>query len=217
MGTKAFALSAIVAVSLAVTGSHPANAQSYPERLIKIVVPFPAGGPSDVAARLVTQPLSSKLGQSVIMENLPGAGGRTGAKAVAQASPDGYTLLLGGTNPNAIAQSLYRNLNFEPLKDFTAVALIGELQRAGGQPLRARENAAGTGAIREGKPRQAHVRDLGRIARRALRESSMRPWRRYRGDWWATLFAGRPTRGSKGAAPLLQQAGHDRAPRERRT
>jgi len=105
MGTKAFALSAIVAVSLAVTGSHPANAQSYPERLIKIVVPFPAGGPSDVAARLVTQPLSSKLGQSVIIENLPGAGGRTGAKAVAQASPDGYTLLLGGTNPNAIAQS----------------------------------------------------------------------------------------------------------------
>ncbi len=125
MGTKALALSAIVAVSLAVTGSHPANAQSYPERLIKIVVPFPAGGPSDVAARLVTQPLSSKLGQSVIIENLPGAGGRTGAKAVAQASPDGYTLLLGGTNPNAIAQSLYRNLNFEPLKDFTAVALIG--------------------------------------------------------------------------------------------
>ena len=125
MGTKAFVLSAIVAVSLAVTGSHPANAQSYPERLIKIVVPFPAGGPSDVAARLVTQPLSSKLGQSVIIENLPGAGGRTGAKAVAQASPDGYTLLLGGTNPNAIAQSLYRNLNFEPLKDFTAVALIG--------------------------------------------------------------------------------------------
>ena len=87
MGTKAFALSAIVAVSLAVTGSHPANAQSYPERLIKIVVPFPAGGPSDVAARLVTQPLSSKLGQSVIIENLPGAGGRTGAKAVAQQAP----------------------------------------------------------------------------------------------------------------------------------
>src|SRR3982074_1013934 len=122
MGTKAFALSAIVAVSLAVTGSHPANAESHPERPIKIVVPFPAGGPSDVAARLVTQPLSSKLGQSVIIENLPGAGGRTGAKAAAQATPDGHTLLWAGPNPNAIAQSLYRNLNFEPLKDFTAVA-----------------------------------------------------------------------------------------------
>src|SRR3954467_11868933 len=125
MGTKAFALSAIVAVSLAVTGSHPANAQSYPERLIKIVVPFPAGGPSDVAARLVTQPLSSKLGQSVIIENLPGAGGRTGAKAVTQATPDGYTLLLGGTNPNAIAQSIYNSMNFEPIRDFAAVGVIG--------------------------------------------------------------------------------------------
>ena len=110
MGTKAFALYAIVAVSLAVTGSHPARLT--PERLIKIVVPFPAGGPSDVAVRLVTQPLSSKSGQSVIIENLPAAGARTGAKAVAQASPDGYTLLLGATNPNAIAaQSLDRNLN----------------------------------------------------------------------------------------------------------
>jgi tripartite-type tricarboxylate transporter receptor subunit TctC len=77
-----------------------------------------------VAARLVTQPLSSKLGQSVIIENQPGAGGRTGSKAVAQASPDGYTLLLGGTGPNAIAQSLYRNLSFEPIKDFAAVAVI---------------------------------------------------------------------------------------------
>ena len=153
MGKKAVVLSAVVAVSLVLTGSHHlANAQSYPDRLIKIVVPFPAGGPSDVAARLVTQPLSSRLGQGVIIENLPGAGGRTGAKAVAQASPDGYTLLLGGTNPNAIAQSLYRNLNFEPLKDFTAVALIGtRLQRTGGEPIRAGENAPGAGAIRKGK------------------------------------------------------------------
>jgi tripartite-type tricarboxylate transporter receptor subunit TctC len=93
--------------------------------LIKIVVPYPPAGPADVAARLVTQPMSSRLGQNVIVENQPGAGGRTGTKAVAQASPDGYTLLLGGTNPNAIIQSLFRNLGFEPVKDFAAVALIG--------------------------------------------------------------------------------------------
>ena len=67
MGKKAIVLSAVVAVSLILTGAHLANAQSYPDRLIKIVVPFPAGGPSDVAARLVTQPLSSRLGQSVII------------------------------------------------------------------------------------------------------------------------------------------------------
>ena len=102
-----------------------ASAQSFPDRLIKIVVPYPPAGPADVAARLVTTPMSSRLGQSVIVENQPGAGGRTGAKAVAQAPPDGYTLLLGGTNPNAIAQLLYRHLDFQPVKDFAAVALIG--------------------------------------------------------------------------------------------
>jgi len=113
------------ALVLALTGVEPADAQSFPERLVRIVVPYPAGGPADVAARLVAPPLSSKLGQNVVIENMPGAGGRTGAKAVAQALPDGYTLQLGGTNPNAIAQSLFRHLTFEPMKDFAAVAPIG--------------------------------------------------------------------------------------------
>jgi tripartite-type tricarboxylate transporter receptor subunit TctC len=125
MGTKAFVLAAILAVGSGLTGGRPADAQSFPDRMIKIVVPYPPGGPSDVAARLVAPPMSSKLGQSVIIENQPGAGGRTGAKAVAHASADGYTLLLGGTNPNAIAQLLYRQLDFQPVKDFAAVALIG--------------------------------------------------------------------------------------------
>lgn len=125
MLAKGIFLSVTAAISLGLAGVHPAAGQSYPVRPIKIVVPYPPGGPSDVAARLVSQPLAAKLGQSVIIENLPGAGGRTGAKAVAQASPDGYTLLLGGTNPNAIAQSIYNSLNFEPIRDFTAVGVIG--------------------------------------------------------------------------------------------
>jgi len=116
------AAAAIAAVGIA---AMSASAQSFPDRLIKIVVPYPPAGPADVAARLVTTPMSSRLGQSVIVENQPGAGGRTGAKAVAQAPPDGYTLLLGGTNPNAIAQLLYRHLDFQPVKDFVGVALIG--------------------------------------------------------------------------------------------
>jgi tripartite-type tricarboxylate transporter receptor subunit TctC len=106
------------------TGASPSAAQTFPDHVIKIVVPYPPGGPADVAARLVTQPMSSRLGQSVIIENQAGAGGRTGARAVAMSAPDGYTLQLGGTNPNAIAQSLFRNLTFEPVKDFAAVALI---------------------------------------------------------------------------------------------
>src|SRR5215475_1790751 len=123
MGTKGIFLSAVVAIAIG-PGGNLAGAQSYPDRLIKIVVPYPPAGPADVAARLVTTPMSSRLGQSVIVENQPGAGGRTGAKAVAQAPPDGYTLLLGGTNPNAIAQLLYRHLDFQPVKDFAPVALI---------------------------------------------------------------------------------------------
>ena len=125
MGAKEILGGVILAVGLVLIGADPARAQSYPDRLVKIVVPYPPGGPADVAARLVTQAMTERLGQSVIVENQPGGGGRTGAKAVAQASPDGYTLLLGGTNPNAIAQSLYRNLGFAPVKDFAAVALIG--------------------------------------------------------------------------------------------
>jgi tripartite-type tricarboxylate transporter receptor subunit TctC len=125
MLAKRIFLPVILAIGLGLAGVHPAGAQSYPSRPIKIVVPYPPGGPSDVAARLVAQPLTAKLGQAVIIENLPGAGGRSGAKAVAQASPDGYTLLLGGTNPNAIAQSIYNSLTFEPIRDFTAVGVIG--------------------------------------------------------------------------------------------
>jgi tripartite-type tricarboxylate transporter receptor subunit TctC len=123
MVAKGMFLAALAAISLAALDQ--AEAQPFPSKLIKIVVPYPPGGPSDVAARLVAQPLTANLGQSVIIENLPGAGGRTGAKAVAQANADGYTLLLGGTNPNAIAPSIYNNLTFEPIKDFTAVGVIG--------------------------------------------------------------------------------------------
>jgi tripartite-type tricarboxylate transporter receptor subunit TctC len=122
MVAKGVCLAVVAAVGFAALDQ--AQAQSFPNRLIKIVVPYPPGGPSDVAARLVAQPLAI-LGQSVIIENLAGAGGRIGAKAVAQAKADGYTLLLGGTNPNAIAPAIYTNLTFEPIKDFTAVGVIG--------------------------------------------------------------------------------------------
>jgi len=115
----------IVAVGIGLNIANPAAAQTFPDHLIRIVVPYPPAGPADVAARLIAPPLAAQLGQNVIIENQPGAGGRTGAKAVAQAHPDGYTLLLGGTNPNAIAQLLYRHLDFQPVKDFVGVALIG--------------------------------------------------------------------------------------------
>lgn len=117
-------LIALFTIALVPTASRPGHAESYPERPIKIVVPFPPGGPTDVAARLVTQALSYKLSANVVIENLAGAGGRIGAKSVADANRDGYTLLLGGTNVNAIIGALYKNLGFDPLGSFAPIAAI---------------------------------------------------------------------------------------------
>jgi tripartite-type tricarboxylate transporter receptor subunit TctC len=117
-------LAALLAVILAAASIQASHAEGYPERTIKIVVPFPAGGPTDVAARLIAQSLSSKLGKGVVVENHGGAGGRIGAKVVAQAAPDGYTLLLGGTNVNAITGAIYGDLGFDPIKSFAPVAVI---------------------------------------------------------------------------------------------
>src|SRR5260370_35930589 len=115
---------ALLALPFAPASIQASHAEGYPERSIKIVVPFPAGGPTDVAARLVAQSLSFKLGQSVIVENHAGAGGRIGAKAVPTPTPDGYTLLLGGTNVNAITGALYKNTGCDPIESFAPIAAI---------------------------------------------------------------------------------------------
>jgi tripartite-type tricarboxylate transporter receptor subunit TctC len=99
-------------------------AQTFPDHVIKLVAPFPAGGPTDAIARIVAQNISVHLGQNMIVENQPGAGGRLGMKAVARAAPDGYTLLLGGTNSNAVTPALYANLGFDPVEDFDPVAAV---------------------------------------------------------------------------------------------
>lgn len=113
----------VISVVLGLSWSQLIRAETFPERPIKIVVPFPAGGPTDVAARLVAQALSSRLGQNVVVENLTGGGGKIGTRAVATARPDGYTLLLGGTNVNAIPASL-KNLGYDPIASFAPVAPI---------------------------------------------------------------------------------------------
>src|ERR1700744_2928364 len=115
-------LLALLSAAVVALAGAPSRAASYPDRLVKLVVPFPAGGPTDVAARLIANSLSSRLGQPGVVENLVGAGGRIGAKAVATSAPDGYTLLLGGTNVNAIIGALYRDIGFDPIASFTPVA-----------------------------------------------------------------------------------------------
>jgi tripartite-type tricarboxylate transporter receptor subunit TctC len=116
-------IGALAAVS-SLVGAAPASAQNFPDHAIKVVVPYPAGGPTDTIARTMTQNLSADLGQAVIVENQTGAGGRIGTKGVARAAPDGYTLLLGGSNNNAITPAIYNNLDFDPVKDFVPVAAL---------------------------------------------------------------------------------------------
>src|SRR4029077_2889922 len=101
-----------------------ASAQSYPQRPIKLVVPFPAGGSNDTAARIVAQGLSSTLGQPVIIENQSGAGGTIGAKQAATATPDGHTLqMVVPSNLFGTASLLYR-LDYIPLQAFVPVAML---------------------------------------------------------------------------------------------
>jgi tripartite-type tricarboxylate transporter receptor subunit TctC len=123
MITRRYLLS-VSALALGLKGVGFAQAQSYPDRVIKLVVPFPAGGPTDIMARVAGQLVSSALGQNVVVENRPGAGGTIGSQDVARANPDGYTLLLGGTNTNAINAAIYKNLNYDPIKDFAPIASI---------------------------------------------------------------------------------------------
>ncbi len=103
----------------------PALAQSYPDRPIRLIVPSAPGGPTDIPARLVAQILP-KLGQPAVVENRPGAGGAIGARAVATAAPDGYTLLVGNTSVLAVIPAVMTSAGYDPAKNFTPVAKISE-------------------------------------------------------------------------------------------
>jgi tripartite-type tricarboxylate transporter receptor subunit TctC len=115
-----------LAIAAAAVAALPGTllAQAYPSKPIKIVVPFPPGGSTDLLARRLGEKLVAAMGQPVIVENKPGAGGTTGADYVAKSAPDGYTLLMGVTGSNAIAASLYPKLPYDPLKDFAPVTLV---------------------------------------------------------------------------------------------
>jgi tripartite-type tricarboxylate transporter receptor subunit TctC len=113
---------AIFAMLLAAGAAH---AQGYPSKSVRIVVPFAAGGPTDVIARLVGQKLSESMGQQFYVENIPGAGGNTGTAQAARAGADGYTLLVVSTG-FMVNPSLYAKVPYDPIKDFTPLTLIAE-------------------------------------------------------------------------------------------
>lgn len=121
--TAIFGMTALAAVSLI---SMSAHAQSYPDRTITMVVPFSAGGPTDTVARLVAESMSKDLGQQIIVENVGGAGGSLGAGRVAQADPDGYTVLLHHIGM-ATSATLYRKLAYDTLNAFEYVGLVTDV------------------------------------------------------------------------------------------
>ncbi|MDB5820997.1 MAG: tripartite tricarboxylate transporter substrate binding protein, partial [Rhizobacter sp.] len=108
---------------LAAAGALPAFADTWPSKPIHIVVPYAAGGSTDQLARAIQQPMSEFLGQPVIIDNKPGAGGAIGSEFVARAAPDGYTLVFGNTGPNAVL-SLMRKVAYDGLKDFRPISTV---------------------------------------------------------------------------------------------
>src|SRR5919206_2421831 len=114
-------------VAGAVGLAAPAFAQNYPSRPITMVIPFAAGGPTDVLGRVMGERMSQILGQQVVIENVGGAGGGTGSQRVARAAPDGYTFLLGTVGTHAQNQTLYKKPLYHAATDFAPVALIAEV------------------------------------------------------------------------------------------
>jgi len=113
-----------VAVALA-AGLNGASAQNYPTRAITLVIPFAPGGSTSIVGRGIADKMSELLGEKVVVDNRPGAGGTVGTRAVAKSEPDGYTLVLGYTGTLAIGPSLYKSVGYDPRKDFAPIGLIG--------------------------------------------------------------------------------------------
>src|SRR3954471_16561246 len=119
---------ALAAIAVCFLTGLPAHAQDrYPSRPIKLLVPFPAGGPVDVMGRLMAQHLSTSLGQQVIIDNRPGAGSTIAGKATATADPDGYTLMVGSAATMAIGPTLYPNAGYDPAKSFAPIGFVSSV------------------------------------------------------------------------------------------
>ena len=120
-------LKALLVAGALLAGSLPAWAQPYPNRPLRIVVPFPPGGGTDIGTRIVAQKLQEAWGQAVIVENKPDAAGTVGTELTAKSAPDGYTFMMGNIGTHAINVSLYKKLAYDPVRDFAPVSMVADL------------------------------------------------------------------------------------------
>jgi tripartite-type tricarboxylate transporter receptor subunit TctC len=127
MHLKASLARLLVAAMALALAADDAQAQTYPSKPIRMVVPFTPGGTTDILARTVGQKMGEAWGQPVVVDNRPGAGGNIGSELVAKSAPDGYTLLMGTISTHAINASLYKRLPFDPTRDFAPVSRVGTL------------------------------------------------------------------------------------------
>ena len=118
------AFAAVLCIALAAASLEGLAQADYPNKPIRLIVPFPAGGSTDIVGRIVAQKLSERLGQQVVVDNRGGAGGTIGTDAAAKAAPDGYTLTIGTTSTHAVAAGAYAKLAYNPVKDFAPVSLV---------------------------------------------------------------------------------------------
>ena len=119
-----FALACLTATTL--LSARPADAQTYPTRPIKLVVAFPAGGPPDILARILSAAISGPLGQNVFVENTPGASGTIATGQVSRATPDGYTIMVGSIATHATNAVMYKKLSYDPVSGFTPISMLAE-------------------------------------------------------------------------------------------
>ena len=202
-------VSVAAAVALPVAAQAPAP---FPDRPVKLVVPFPPGGPLDIIGRAIAQKLTDAWGQSVVVDNKPGAGGNIGADVVAKSPPDGYTVVMGALSTHAVNPSLYAKMPYDAVKDFAPITLVAITPNVlvvnASLPVNSVEGAR---RLRQGELRQARLRLRQQRQRRTPRRRAVQGRHRHR-------HRPRPLQGRRAGdagAARRRHAVHVRQPRQR--
>ncbi len=157
-----------------------AQAQPFPNRAITLVIPFAPGGSTSIVGRVIADKMSQLLGQSIVVDNRAGAGGTFGSKIVAKSDPDGYTILLGYTGTLAIGPSLYKNVGYDPRKDFAPIGMIGNAPNSlVVHPVVSGQDRRRSDCLCEGSPGQGQFRLRRRRHGQPHHRRIFRPRRRH--------------------------------------